>query len=56
MAKTYMDHSDLGMTKDADHSSLRVSLGKDNTQADIDRFMTVLPGIIERQRLMWNLL
>jgi len=46
----------LGMTKDAAHSSLRVSLGKDNTFEDIDRFMTVLPGIIERQRLMWNLI
>jgi cysteine desulfurase len=46
----------LGLTKDAAHSSLRVSLGKDNTQADIDRLMTVLPGIIERQRLMWSLL
>lgn len=46
----------LGLTKDAAHSSLRVTLGQSNTPADIDRLMTVLPGIIERQRLMWSLL
>ena len=46
----------LGLTKDAAHSSLRVTLGKDNTYADIDRLMSVLPGIIERQRLLWNLM
>jgi len=46
----------LGLTKDAAHSSLRVTLGKDNTYADIDRLMEVLPGIIERQRLLWNLM
>lgn len=46
----------LGLTRDAAHSSLRVTLGKDNTYADIDRLMEVLPGIIERQRLLWNLI
>ena len=46
----------LGLTKDAAHSSLRVTLGKDNTDADIGRLMQVLPGIIERQRLLWNLM
>lgn len=46
----------LGLTKDAAHSSLRVTFGKDNTNADIDRLMEVLPGIIERQRLLWNLM
>ncbi len=46
----------LGLTKDAAHSSLRVTLGKDNTDADIARVMDVLPGIIERQRLLWNLM
>jgi len=46
----------LGLTKDAAHSSLRVTLGKDNTYADIERLMSVLPGIIERQRLLWNLM
>lgn len=30
------------------HSSIRFSLGLDTTQADIDRVMTVLPGIIKR--------
>lgn len=46
----------LGLTKEAAHSSLRITLGKDNTYADIDRLMAVLPGIIERQRLMWSLM
>ncbi|MCX5780914.1 MAG: cysteine desulfurase family protein, partial [Firmicutes bacterium] len=46
----------LGLTKDAAHSSLRVTLGHSNTPADIDQLMAVLPGIIERQRLMWSLL
>jgi cysteine desulfurase len=46
----------LGLTKDAAHSSLRVTMGKDNTFADIDRLMEVLPGIIERQRLLYNLM
>ncbi|MEA4924663.1 MAG: cysteine desulfurase NifS [Syntrophomonadaceae bacterium] len=46
----------LGLTKDAAHSSLRVTLGKDNTNADIDRLMEVLPGIIARQRLLWELI
>jgi cysteine desulfurase len=46
----------LGLTKDAAHSSLRVTLGKDNTHEDIDKLMSVLPGIIERQRLMWSLI
>jgi len=45
----------LGLTKEAAHSSLRVTVGKDNTYADINQLMAVLPGIIERQRLMWNL-
>lgn len=46
----------LGLTKDAAHSSLRVSLGKDNTADEIDQIMAVLPGIVERQRLMWTLM
>jgi cysteine desulfurase len=44
----------LGLNKDAAHSSLRVSLGKDNTTEDVNRLLEVLPGIIERQRLLWN--
>lgn len=45
----------LGLNKDAAHSSLRISLGKDNTLEDVERLMEVLPGIIERQRLLWSL-
>ncbi len=32
------------------HSSLRVSLGKDTTSQEIDRFLKVLPGVVERLR------
>ncbi|HRY14149.1 MAG TPA: cysteine desulfurase NifS [Syntrophomonadaceae bacterium] len=45
----------LGLNKDAAHSSLRISLGKDNTLEDVERLMEVMPGIIERQRLLWSL-
>ena len=45
----------LGLNKDAAHSSLRISLGKDNTLEDVERLMEALPGIIERQRLLWIL-
>lgn len=45
----------LGLNKDAAHSSLRISLGKDNTLEEVRGLMEVLPGIIERQRLLWNL-
>lgn len=46
----------LGMTKEAAHSSLRITLGKDNSQADLDHLMAVLPEIVNRQRLLWSLL
>jgi cysteine desulfurase len=42
----------LGLTHEAAHGSLRLTLGKDNTLSDIDRVMEVLPGIVERLRSM----
>ena len=39
------------MGVDADHS-LRVSVGWNTTAADIDRFVTALPGIVDRFRQM----
>jgi cysteine desulfurase len=39
------------MGVDAEHS-LRVSVGWDTTPADVDRFVTVLPGIVDRFRQM----
>jgi cysteine desulfurase len=41
------------MGVDADHS-LRVSVGWSNTAADVERFVEVLPGIIERLRGLRN--
>src|SRR5579859_3542601 len=34
------------------HGSLRLSLGKDNTDEDVDALLNVLPGIIEKVRLL----
>ena len=32
------------------HGSLRITLGKNNTDEDVDTVLTVLPGIIEKLR------
>jgi cysteine desulfurase len=32
------------------HGSLRLTLGKDNTDEDVDAILTALPGIIEKLR------
>jgi len=40
----------MGVSEDLARGSLRVTLGKDNTAAEIDRFLNVLPGIIARLR------
>ncbi|QGT99358.1 hypothetical protein SYNTR_0765 [Candidatus Syntrophocurvum alkaliphilum] len=42
----------MGIKDEYAHSSLRLSLGKDNTTEDIDKLLMVLPDIIETQRLM----
>ena len=34
------------------HGSLRLTLGKDNTQEDVDYVVSVLPGIVEKLRAM----
>jgi len=34
------------------HGSLRLTLGKDNTQEDVDYVISILPGIVERLRAM----
>lgn len=43
-------HVLMAKTGDAEvaHSSIRFSFGLDSTMADVDRVMTVLPGVIER--------
>ena len=32
------------------HGNVRVSLGRGTTEADVDRFLAVLPGLVERLR------
>jgi len=45
----------LTIRDDVAGSSLRLSLGKDNSVDDIDYLMDVLPALIERMRLLWSL-
>jgi len=40
----------MGISEELARGSLRVTLGKDNTSAEIDRFLDVLPGVVARLR------
>jgi cysteine desulfurase len=40
----------MGISEELARGSLRVTLGKENTVAEIDRFLDVLPGIVARLR------
>ena len=40
----------LGQTAELARGSLRMTLGKGNTQEDVDRLMSVLPDLLERLR------
>lgn len=42
----------MGLKHETAHGSLRISLGKDNTEEDIDYALEVLPTIIEKLRSM----
>ena len=42
----------LGLSHELAHGSLRLTLGRDNADADVDRVIEVLPGIISRLRDM----
>ncbi len=42
----------LGLKPEEAHGSLRISLGKENTEEDIDYFLSVLPEIVEKLRKM----
>ena len=42
----------LGLLHEEAHGSLEITLGRWTTEADIDRFLEVLPGIVERLRAM----
>jgi cysteine desulfurase len=42
----------MGIAHEIVHGSLRLTLGKDNTEEDIDYVLEVLPGVVERLRTM----
>jgi cysteine desulfurase len=47
----------MGIPHELAHGSLRFSLGRDNTQQDIDKVLEILPPIVEKLRSMspfWN--
>ena len=46
----------LGLPPDQANGSLRFTLGRENTEADIERVLEVLPGIVARLRAMSPLL
>ena len=42
----------MGMPHEIAHGSLRLTLGRENTDEDVDYIMQALPGIVEKLRLM----
>jgi cysteine desulfurase len=42
----------LGLPPEKAHCSLRLTLGRENTEADIERALKVLPGMVARMRAM----
>lgn len=42
----------IGLSKEVAHGSLRLSMGKDNTEEDIEYFLEALPPVLERLRAM----
>ena len=42
----------IGLPHDVAHGSLRLSVGRDNTIEEVDKFLGVFPGIVERLRAM----
>ncbi|MQF48960.1 aminotransferase class V-fold PLP-dependent enzyme [SAR202 cluster bacterium AC-647-N09_OGT_505m] len=45
----------LGLSADMAHGSLRLTLGKDNTDEDVDYLLKVLPNLVSRLRAMPSL-
>ena len=46
----------MGFSHEVAHGSLRLTLGKENTEEDVDYVLDILPGIIEKLRQMSPLL
>ena len=40
----------MGLPPDLAHGALRFSLGRDNTEAEVDRVLEILPALVERVR------
>jgi len=40
----------LGLRHEQAHGSLRISLGRENTEEEVDRFLEVLPGVVSKLR------
>jgi cysteine desulfurase len=40
----------LGLTHEQAHGSLRVTLGRENTEEEVDYFLEVLPGVVSKLR------
>ncbi|MEQ8174864.1 MAG: cysteine desulfurase family protein [Syntrophomonadaceae bacterium] len=45
----------LGLKNEVALGSLRLSLGRENSEEDIEHLMQILPALIERSRLIWSL-
>jgi cysteine desulfurase len=46
----------MGVSHELARGSLRLTVGKDSTQEDIEHLLAVLPGIVERLRSLSPLL
>jgi cysteine desulfurase len=46
----------MGLSSEQSRSSLRISLGKGNTEADVDRLIAVLPATVRELRASYSLL
>ena len=42
----------IGLPPEIAHGSLRLTLGKDNTEEEIDYMINILPGIIKKLRAL----
>jgi cysteine desulfurase len=42
----------MGIDRDLAHASLRLTLGRHTTDAEIDRVLDVLPGIVQKLRAL----
>lgn len=42
----------IGVPHELAHGSLRLTLGRENTEADVDKVLEVLPGVVSRLRAM----